>query len=121
MRQNRVLVVEDEALVGFEIIATLRQAGLAAVGPVPTVSAALNALESEEFDAVLLDINLQGVPSFAVAEALRRKAIPYAFVTAYTGIPLPHELRNAPLLGKPYREQQLLSVARGLLGMPQDN
>ena len=119
MRSNKVLVVEDEALVGFEIISILREAGLQAVGPAPTVSAALAALEREEFDAALLDINLQGVPSFEVAETLRRKAIPFAFVTAYSRIPLPQELQSVPLLGKPYREQQLLSMARNLLGIPQ--
>lgn len=106
-------------LVGFETIAMLRGAGLWALGPAPTVSAALDTIESEGPDAVLLDINLHGVPSFAVAEALRRKSIPFAFVTAYAGTPLPYELHDAPLLGKPYQEQQLLSVALDLLGMPQ--
>ena len=119
MRMNRILVVEDEALVGFEIMAVLRKAGIEPLGPFPTVSRALAAIDARTFEAALLDSNLHGVPSFDVAEALKRKAIPFAFVTAYGHIPLPVELRSAPLLGKPYQEQRLLSVARALLGMPQ--
>ena len=117
MKANKVLVVEDEALVAFEIIATLRKAGLETVGPVPTVGAALAAIEREEIGAALLDMNLNGVPSFAVAEALSKKATPFAFVTAYSRMALPDELRDTPLLSKPYQEPQLLTLARDLLGM----
>ena len=82
----KVLVAEDEILLGLDIIATLGQAGIQAIGPYPTVE---------------------------------RKGIPFAFVTAYDRIPLPQELRRAPLLRKPYDEQKLVSVARALLGIAQ--
>ncbi len=115
----KVLVAEDEILLGLDIIATLGQAGIQAIGPYPTVDGALAAIEGRTFDAALIDINLKGVPSFEVAAALRRKGIPFAFVTAYDRIPLPQELRRAPLLRKPYDEQKLVSVARALLGIAQ--
>jgi CheY-like chemotaxis protein len=114
----KVLVVEDEALQGLNIVATLSEAGIEAVGPYPTVSGALAAVEVRTFDAALLDINLNGVPSFDVAATLRQKGIPFAFVTAYERT-LPEEFRSVPVISKPYHEQELLSVACGLLGMAQ--
>jgi DNA-binding response OmpR family regulator len=115
----KVLVVEDETLQGLEIMATLSRAGIEAVGPYPTVDGALAAIEGRTFHAALLDINLNGVPSFDVAATLRRKGIPFAFVTAYERMPLPEELCSVPLINKPYKEQELLSLVRGLLGIAQ--
>jgi CheY-like chemotaxis protein len=115
----KVLVVEDETLNGLDIMATLSGAGIQSVGPYPTVGGALAAIEGRTFDAALVDINLNGVPSFHVAATLRRKEIPFAFVTAYDPIVLLEELRSVPLLRKPYNQYELLSVARGLLGIAQ--
>jgi DNA-binding response OmpR family regulator len=114
----KVLVVEDEALQGLNVMATLSRAGIEAVGPYPTVSGAFAAIEERTFDAALVDINLNGVPSFDVAATLRQKGIPFAFVTAYERT-LPEEFRSVPVISKPYDEQELLSVACGLLGMAQ--
>jgi len=121
MKWHKVLVVEDEVLVGYEMVATLRRAGIEAVGPAPTIDAALAAIKREECDAALLDINLNGFPSFSVAEALRQNGTPFAFVTAYPRLIVPQELRDAPLLAKPYEDRQLLSVARYLLGMSEES
>jgi DNA-binding response OmpR family regulator len=115
----KVLVVEDEVLQGLEIMATLSRAGIEAAGPYPTVDGALAAIEGRTFDAALLDINLDGVPSFDVAATLRRKGIPFAFVTAYERSMPPEELCSVPLINKPYKEQELLSLVRGLLGIAQ--
>jgi DNA-binding response OmpR family regulator len=115
----KVLVVEDETLQGLEMMDALSRAGIEAVGPYPTVDGALAAIEGRTFDAALLDINLDGVPSFDVAATLRRKGIPFAFVTAYERSMPPEELCSVPLINKPYKEQELLSLVRGLLGIAQ--
>jgi CheY-like chemotaxis protein len=94
----KVLVVEDEALQGLNVMATLSRAGIEAVGPYPTVSGAFAAIEERTFDAALVDINLNGVPSFDVAATLRQKGIPFAFVTAYERT-LPEEFRSVPNFG----------------------
>jgi CheY-like chemotaxis protein len=116
----KILVVEDEVFQGLDIIATLEEAGIGALGPYPTVGGALAAIAGGGiFDAALIDLNLNGVPSFDLAAALRLKGKPFAFVTGYNHIPLPEELCSVPLLHKPYDGHELLSVARGLLGIAQ--
>ena len=116
---RKVLVIEDEALLGLEIIAALGKAGIEAIGPFPTVDGALAAIAGRKFDAALVDLNLNGIPSFDAAAALKRKSIPFAFVTAYDRIPLPREFSSVPMLRKPCDEQRLLSMTRRLLGIPQ--
>jgi two-component SAPR family response regulator len=117
MESKKILVVEDEALVALEIMSILNEAGFEIVGPVGTVNAAMTAIETERFDAALLDINLHNIPSFDIAKALQKKEIPFAFVTAYSNIPFPPELRTAPLLRKPTRDQQLVAMAKTLAGI----
>ena len=117
MRLYKILVV-DEVGAGLEIMAILCEAGFEAAGPVATVSGALISLEISQFDAVLLDTTLSGVPSFPVAEALKQRLIPFAFVTAASPFSLPYELRDAPMLGKPFQEKRLLSLTRSLLTSP---
>jgi CheY-like chemotaxis protein len=112
---RKVLVAEDVTLIGLDIMTALSRAGIEAVGPYPSAAGALAALEEARFDAALLDINLNGVPSFNVAAKLKQQGIPFAFITAYDPILLPEELRSAPFLRKPYEEEDLLSVARSLL------
>lgn len=56
----RILIVEDNALLGFMIEECLEEAGHEVRGPVPTVEAALAEVDSLLPDLALVDINLDG-------------------------------------------------------------
>jgi CheY-like chemotaxis protein len=58
----RVLVVEDEYLVAILIEEILESAGCIVRGPIPRVPAALDAVDHEDYDAAVLDVNLAGEP-----------------------------------------------------------
>lgn len=77
-----VLVVEDDASLAFALIDHLEACGAVPLGPVRTVSTALRSIEtSRRVDAALLDVLLCGRLSFPVADELRRRDIPFLFVT----------------------------------------
>ncbi len=59
-RRPRILVVEDEFLIAMELDMTLRSAGYQVLGPVTTVTAALELLRAERPDAAVLDVDLEG-------------------------------------------------------------
>ena len=63
VNKPRILVVEDQWMVGQDIASILRNVGIEVIGPVGTVDDALEALKTRNFDAGLLDINLHGVHS----------------------------------------------------------
>lgn len=110
-----ILLVEDEALIGFEAKLLLEQAGYRVIGPLPTVKAALSLLETTTPDLALLDVNLNGTRVTPVAELLQEKRVPYALLTGYTADFFEEPaLRRAVLLRKPFEEGEVLSVLRGL-------
>ncbi len=79
----RILIVEDDRLLGEGILAGLRQAGFQADWVQDGV-AGLAALQSESFSAVVLDLGLPRMSGLDVLRQLRatRNAIPVLILTA---------------------------------------
>jgi PAS domain S-box-containing protein len=112
---KRILVIEDEPLVAMDMSATLSDAGFEVLGPVALVNEALRLIATADFHAVLLDANLGGKPVDAVAAALTRRNIPFAFVTGYGRESLPRAFAAASMLAKPFAERDLLNTTRRLV------
>jgi len=110
MAATRILVVEDEFLIALDIAGVLEQAGLAVIGPAANVSDALQAIELEVVHGALLDANIAGEPVSRVADALKQRGIPFAFVSGYGREQLPAEHRGAPLVKKPFAGKDLLAA-----------
>ena len=68
---KRVLVVEDEMLVAMQIEDMLSDLGCTSIAFAATVGMALDLLANNDFDLAMLDVNLDGTRSSAVAEASR--------------------------------------------------
>jgi PAS domain S-box-containing protein len=103
----RVLVVEDEALVGIMIQECMTELGFQVVGPVCTASDALAAAKAGDFDAAILDINLGDGMVYQVAEILARRHVPFAFVTGYDADSIDSRFREIPVLQKPVEREML--------------
>lgn len=112
---KRVLVVEDDVLVALGLEQILDELKYEVLGPVYSVEEALAMLEAERPDAALLDVNLGGVISTAVARRLRQKGVRFAYCTGY-GDPDGQEV-EAPTLIKPVSAGQL-SKMMGALTRP---
>ena len=107
---HRILVVEDEALVAMLVEDALEEAGFGVIGPVRSVGQALETLEAEQPDAAVLDLNLAGENSVAVADALVARGIPFVVATGYGAAGLPPTHRNALVLPKPYDPADLTAI-----------
>jgi two-component sensor histidine kinase/CheY-like chemotaxis protein len=112
---RRFLVVEDEPLIGLDIVAALEGAQAEVEGPVTSVKRACELIEQSRFDGVLLDANLHGSPVDQIAEALSQRHIPFAFVTGYNSNALPEAFRGIPILSKPCTSEQVIEAAAGLV------
>ena len=74
-RQARILIVEDEPMLAFVLEETLIDAGFEIAGVAGRLETALAMIDSEVFDAAVLDANLAGVSAGQAAAALTaRKA-----------------------------------------------
>ncbi|MCJ7529322.1 MAG: response regulator [Methyloceanibacter sp.] len=110
MAATRILVVEDEFLIALDIASVLEQAGLAVIGPAGTVGDALQAIEQEDVHGALLDIHLAGEPVGRIADALKARNIPFAFVSGYGREQLPPAHKAALLVRKPFTGKELLAA-----------
>ena len=101
---RRILVVEDEFFVADYISALLEDLGYAVVGPVQTVSDALQAIASDQVDAALLDANLGTTSSAPIADELAARRLPFIVVTGYGNLELTagEALQTAPRITKPF-------------------
>jgi len=107
LAKRRVLVVEDEALVGIMIQECMTELGFQIVGPVCTASDALAAAKAGDFDAAILDINLGDGMVYQVAEILARRHVPFVFVTGYDADSVDSRFREIPVLQKPVEREML--------------
>lgn len=110
----RVFVVEDEWLVATMIEDTLQDLGCAVVATIAHLEEAIEKASSLDFDAALLDLNLNGRRTIPVAEIIAERNIPFAFCTGYGVAGLEEEFRAAPVLQKPFRSEDLERVLAGL-------
>ena len=108
-----ILVVEDEFLIALDIVAALENAGLTVVGPASTVSDALTAIQSCPLRGALLDAHLGGESASQIADVLTARGLPFAFVSGYGRESLPPAHSAAPLVPKPFTDQEILAAVAG--------
>lgn len=113
---RRILVVEDEYLIAFDVAEWLEEQGADVLGPVPSVSEALALLEATPLpDAAVLDINLGSEQVFRVADMLQASDVPFVFVTGYdTGL-IPARYAAARRCIKPLDRTRLLRTLAEVL------
>jgi hypothetical protein len=63
----------------------------------------------------MVDVNLDGRKSYPAADALAARGVPFLFSTGYSGESLDDGYRDRPVLGKPYRKEQLVEALARLL------
>lgn len=112
---RRILVVEDEMLILLRIEDMLADLGCTAVSAATNVDQALTLIDAETFDLAMVDVNLDGMKSYPVADALAERDVPFVFSTGYSGVSLDDDYQDRPVLGKPYRDADLVTALTRLL------
>lgn len=102
-------------LVLLNLESMLADLGCTSVSAAANAGQALALIETQAFDAAMLDVNLDGRKSYAVADALAARGVPFLFSTGYSGESLDDGYRDRPVLGKPYRDSQLVESLNRLL------
>ena len=116
-KSGRVLLVEDEALVGMMMSDFLRDIGFHVVGPFGRVAEAIDAIEHEPLQAAILDINLRGELIYDLADELNGRGVPIVFVTGYGADAVDRRFADFPVLQKPVDSAAL----RRVLVVPKTN
>jgi CheY-like chemotaxis protein len=110
----RLLVVEDEYLIRMLLEDMLADLGYEVAAAVGSFAEAAELAAYGDFDAAILDINLDGQESFPVADILAGRGLPFVFVTGYGERSLPEPYARRPALAKPFQAEQLKAVLAGV-------
>jgi DNA-binding response OmpR family regulator len=113
---KRVLVVEDDALLGLDIAAQLADAGFDVVGPAVSVASAFRLMDETCCDVAVLDVNLGSETSEPVAIELRTRATPFIVLSGYSSEQHPPGFHGAPTLAKPARPEDLVAILGRCVG-----
>jgi CheY-like chemotaxis protein len=73
-------------------------------------------VDSDDFDAAMLDVHLNGKTVFPFAAELEKRHIPFLFATAYGGRGIPAEYRDHLVLEKPFGPRELQRALLSLTG-----
>ena len=117
---DRILVVEDEALLAIDISHILTSAGFNVLRPAASVEQALFQLERFGCDCAVLDINLGRETAEPIAQHLLRAGIPFVVLSAYGADQMPGIFKSAPRLSKPLQPQALVEAINNSLLLPVD-
>jgi CheY-like chemotaxis protein len=117
LSNRKVLVVEDEMMIAMLIEDMLGEFGCELVGPATNVPRALELIGKESIEVAILDLNLDGQDTYAIADALHQKNVPFIFATGYGSTGLRKEYGNQPVLQKPFQQKDLeIALAQALGG-----
>ncbi len=108
----RILVVEDNALVAFELCRALEAAGFEVAGPAASVAQALTLIKERGCHAAVLDIQLRGETSDAVAHVLSALGIPFMTVTGYGRTQKAPIFEGIPHFTKPVPSSMIVAELR---------
>lgn len=115
MQLCRILVVEDEAIVAMDIEDRLASMNYALAGRADSGEKALDLIEKQHPDLVLMDIRLKGdMDGITAAEEVRRRFhLPVIFLTAYSEDATVERAKLAEPYGyilKPFEDRELKSA-----------
>ena len=109
----KILVVEDEWLIGESLKASLEALGHQVLGPAMSCAAALDMIRAERPDIAFVDTQLGPETCELVLDECRRQATPVVITSGHTGNDLPEFCSGLTALGKPYSDEEIAGTLRG--------
>lgn len=116
-----VLILEDDFFQADNARRTLEQAGARVLGPFSDETSSMQALQAEQLDCALLDINLGSGPSFKVAHTAKALGIPIIFMTGYNEGAIALEFSGIERLQKPVPAARLVAAVSNICYQRQDH
>jgi AmiR/NasT family two-component response regulator len=107
----RVVVVEDEALIRMDVVATLEEAGFEIVGEGADGEEAISLAKEHEPDLVVMDIKMPKLDGISAAEKIAELKIPVVLLTAFSQTDLVSRAAEAGAMAyvtKPFKPADLL-------------
>lgn len=104
-----VLIVEDDAVLAFDLMCALKNAGAETLGPAGNLKRAMALSQEEPLSCGVLDVSLRDELVFPAAQKLRERGIGIVFYTGHADMNgLSREWPEAQVLSKPASSPTLI-------------
>ena len=112
MATSRILIAEDDVLVGKDLVLTVEDLGFEVIKKVSTGEEAVRAVEESCPDLILMDIKLKGkIDGIEAVNQIRSRCdIPVVYLTAYAKDDLFERAKTTEpygFVGKPFSPREL--------------
>jgi two-component sensor histidine kinase/CheY-like chemotaxis protein len=111
----RLLLVEDEMLVGIFMQELLTEIGFETAQWIDRLEAAISLAGRQRFDCAILDMNLHGKTVYPLADLLLSQNVPFLFLTGYSSDAVETRFAHVPVLQKPVSQSELESALASIL------
>lgn len=98
----KVLLVEDEFIISMLTEDMLNELGHVVSMSAATLEDGLQFAEEGAFDLAVLDVNLNGVTSYPIADVLTERSIPFIFASGYAALGIDGRFPGILKLQKPF-------------------
>jgi DNA-binding NtrC family response regulator len=112
----QVLVVEDEAVIAWDIESILCDAGARVVGPAGNLSEALQLADRPDLSAAVLDVRVGADEVEAVARRLTHRHVPFLFYSGQADVDaVRRQWPDAVFLSKPAPPSAIVAAVKAQL------
>ena len=112
LHRKRILIVEDEPLIAFDLEQVVKQYGGLVVGPAYTLAPALDFAGTQALDGAILDVQLQGKLATPIIACLSRRGIPCVIHTGRHDPSLTSEWPDIPVINKPALPEHVITLLK---------
>ncbi len=113
---QRILVAEDELIVGFDLCDTVQEAGFEVEGPHPGIASAMLAFQKKMPDLAILDVHLDDGVVYPLARKLAEENVPIIFHSGrHSREEVEAAFPTATTLAKPCPPAQIIETVNQVL------
>lgn len=112
-QQMRVLVAEDELIVGLDLCNTMAEAGYEVEGPFEDISSAMQSFREHKPDVAILDVQLGDGIVYPLAEQMMAANVPVIFHSGQlSASEMSSRYPGAQALAKPCPPNEIIETVR---------
>ena len=98
----QILIVEDEPLIALLAANWVEDLGHVALGPVGTLTAAVDLVNTTNIDSAIIDVSLGHESGVTLAEQLAARGVPFVFASGHAPTDISSSHLAAAILTKPF-------------------
>lgn len=111
LQGTKVLIAEDDAILAFDMMCSLRSAGAEILGPASSLKRAIALSQDEGLSCGVLDVSLRDELIFPAAQMLRERCAGIVFYTGYADTGgLKRQWPDAQVLIKPVPSKFIIAA-----------